>query len=64
MVRQLHLPTWFMSLSSADTKWTDLLEILATLNQKVNYTAEEIANLTWEQKIKHSVRPSNLLQIL
>ena len=52
MIRQLGLPTWFMSLSSADTKWVDLLKMLATLNQKVNYTDEQIANLTWEQKTK------------
>ena len=25
MIRQLSLPTWFMSLSAADTRWTDLL---------------------------------------
>ena len=27
MIRQLSLPTWFMSLSAADTRWTDLLKI-------------------------------------
>ena len=52
MIRQLGLPTWFMSLSSADTKWIDLLKMLATLNQKVDYSDEQIANLTWEQKTK------------
>ena len=26
MIRQLSLPTWFMSLSAADTRWTDLLK--------------------------------------
>ena len=29
MIRQLYLPTWFMSLSAADTRWTDLLRMLA-----------------------------------
>jgi hypothetical protein len=52
MIRQLGLPTWFMSLSSADTRWTDLLKMLASLNEKVKYTDDEIQNLTWEQKIK------------
>ena len=28
MIRQLGLPTWFCSLSSADTKWIDLHQIL------------------------------------
>jgi hypothetical protein len=32
MIRQLGLPTWFGSLSSADTKWNDLLRVLARLN--------------------------------
>ncbi|XP_060573123.1 uncharacterized protein LOC132731041 [Ruditapes philippinarum] len=52
MLRQLGIPTWFMSLSSADTRWTDLLKILANLNQKDKYSDEQIENLTWEQKIK------------
>ena len=52
MIRQLGLPTWFMSLSSADTRWLDLLNMLANLNEEVNYTKEDIDKLTWEQKIK------------
>ena len=52
MIRQLGLPTWFMSLSSADTRWTDLLKMLANLNNNVEYTDEQVNNLTWEQKIK------------
>ncbi|XP_053402924.1 uncharacterized protein LOC123548901 [Mercenaria mercenaria] len=52
MLRQLGMPTWFMSLSSADTRWTDLLKMLATLNYKVNYSDEQIEGLSWEQKIK------------
>lgn len=31
MIRQLGLPTWFGSFSSADTKWIDLLRILGKL---------------------------------
>ena len=52
MIRQLGLPTWFLSLSCADTRWTDLLSILATLNKRVHYTGEDINKLTWEQKVK------------
>lgn len=33
MIRQLGLPTWFMSLSAAETKWNALLQ---TLSQTVN----------------------------
>ncbi|MCG7875518.1 MAG: AAA family ATPase [Candidatus Thiodiazotropha endolucinida] len=52
MIRQLGLPTWFMSLSSADTRWIDLLKMLSILNKNMNYTDEQIENLAWEQKIK------------
>jgi len=52
MIRQLGLPTWLMSLSSADTRWTDLLQMLAKLNSNIQYTKDEIENLTWKQKTK------------
>ena len=52
MIRQLGLPTWFASLSSADTRWTDLLRILAQLNDGKLMTDEEIESLTWIQKTK------------
>ena len=42
MIRQLSLPTWFMSLSAADTRWTDLLKMLAKLNNGVDYTDKDI----------------------
>ena len=50
MIRQLGLPTWFMSLSAADTKWIDLLKILGTLLDQKNYTTEEIEDMDWEEK--------------
>ena len=52
MIRQLSLPTWFMSLSAADTRWTDLLKMLAKLNDVVFYTDEDINGLTWQEKTK------------
>ena len=52
MIRQLGLPTWFMSLSSADTRWPDLLKMLAKLNEGKNYSDEEIQKLTWAEKTK------------
>ncbi|XP_060561861.1 uncharacterized protein LOC132721554 [Ruditapes philippinarum] len=51
MIRQLGLPTWFMSLSSADTRWIDLLKVLSKLNN-IEYSEEQISNMTWENKIK------------
>jgi hypothetical protein len=52
VIRQLGLPTWFLSLSSADTKWVDLLKMLAKINTHKNYTDEEIASMCWEEKTK------------
>ena len=50
MIRQLSLPTWFMSLSAVDTRWTDLLRMLARLNDDIEYSEEEIETLSWQEK--------------
>ena len=52
MIRQLSLPTWFMSLSAADTRWTDLLKMLAKLNNGVDYSDKDIDRLTWQDKTR------------
>ena len=52
MIRQLSLPTWFMSLSAADTRWTDLLKMLAKLNDGIDYSETELERLTWPEKTK------------
>ena len=52
MIRQLSLPTWFMSLSAADTRWTDLLRMLAKLNDGIEYSEKEVNDLTWQEKTK------------
>jgi hypothetical protein len=38
MIRQLGLPTWFGSFSSADTKWIYLLRILGKLKDGKDYS--------------------------
>ena len=52
MIRQLSLPTWFMSLSAADTRSTDLLKMLAKLNDGIEYSEKELEHLTWQEKTK------------
>ena len=52
MIRQLGLPTWFMSLSAADTRWTDLIRALGILNNGKEYTDEDINDMTWFEKTK------------
>lgn len=52
MIRQLGLPTWFMSFSAADTKWNDLIRALGILNDGKEYTDAEINDTTWNEKSK------------
>lgn len=49
MIRQLGLPTRFISLSPADTRWIHLLKTLSALNGKT-LSDEEIENLDWNAK--------------
>ena len=46
MIRPLSSPTWFMSLSAADTKWKDLLRMLAKLNDDIEYSEKELDAMT------------------
>jgi hypothetical protein len=50
MIRQLGLPTWFISLSAADTRWTDLLIILGKLVDGKEYVPEDIDDMSWADK--------------
>ena len=53
MIRQLGLPTWFISLSAADTKWHDLIVMLGKLNEKKDYTNDLLdGKLDWEHVTK------------
>ena len=52
MIRQLGIPTLFISLSAADTKWTQLLQSIHILIHKKNITEQEIENMPWTEKCK------------
>ena len=41
-----------MSLSAADTRWTDLLRMLAKLNDGIGYSEKELDAITWQEKTK------------
>ena len=51
MVKQLGIPTWFMTLSCADLRWPELFQILSRIDGKY-LTDEEIDELTYEEKCK------------
>ena len=51
MIR-LSLPTWFMSLSAADTRWTDRLRTLEKLSEGIEYSGKVLDAMTLQKKTK------------
>ena len=49
MVRQIGLPTFFISLSAADLYWPDFLMAVAHQQGKY-YTKEKVESLTWQER--------------
>ena len=52
MIRQLNLPTFFISLSSAETHWLDLLRTLGKLVDQKDYTQKELEEMDWKTKTR------------
>ena len=50
MIRQLGIPTLFISLSAADTKWTELLQSIYILTKNKNITLDQLEQMPWPQK--------------
>jgi hypothetical protein len=50
MIRQLGIPTWFCSLSAAESRWIDLLKTLGKLVKNLDYTDEDVRNLSWTER--------------
>lgn len=51
MVKQLGIPTWFMTLSCADLRWPELFQIIARTNGK-NITDEEVEALSYDERCR------------
>ena len=49
MVKQLGIPTWFMTLSCADLRWPELFQIIARTQGK-NISNEEVDALSYNEK--------------
>ena len=49
MIRQLGTPTWFFTLSAADMKWPDMIQIIAR-QYGVCYSDEDVAALSFDEK--------------
>ena len=52
MIRQLGLPTWFISLSAADTRWGVLLASLSLIVDKKYISVVEAEQLEWKDKCR------------
>ncbi|XP_075158165.1 uncharacterized protein LOC142231442 [Haematobia irritans] len=52
MIRQFGLPTFFITLSAAETKWQELLVILAKTVDNMNISEEEALNLPFGEKAR------------
>lgn len=50
MIRQFEIPTLFITLSAAETKWNELIVILKKVLQNEIITEEMAEQLTWEEK--------------
>ena len=51
MVKQLGIPTWFMTLSCADLRWPELFQIISRANGK-NLSDEEVDALSYDEKCR------------
>ena len=49
MIRQLDIPTWFLTLSAADMQWPDVIQLLS---MDINFAEEEIKHMTYQEKSK------------
>ena len=47
MIQQLGIPTLFISLSAADTKWVELLRSIYISIHKKNITDAELDSMSW-----------------
>ena len=50
MIRQLGCPTFFLTLSAAETKWLDLLRILKQILDGVMLSVEEVLEFQWSER--------------
>ena len=51
MVKQLGMPTWFMTLSCADRRWKKLLEIVCKCH-KLDLSSAELESLGYDEKCR------------
>ena len=50
MIRQLGCPTFFLTLSAAETKWLELLRTLKQILDDVKLSVEEVLEFQWSER--------------
>ena len=50
MIRQLGCPTFFLTLSAAETKWPELLRILKEILDDVKLPTDAVLELQWNER--------------
>ena len=50
MIRTLGIPTFFLTLSAAETRWPELIVILVRIVEKREISQDEANNISWEHK--------------
>jgi DNA replication protein DnaC len=50
MIRQIGLPTFFFSMSAAETHWTELLHCLGKILDDKDYSQDDLESMTWQTK--------------
>ena len=50
MIRQLRCPTFFLTLSAAETKWPELLRILKEILDDVKFLTDAVLELQWNER--------------
>ena len=49
MVKQVGIPTFFMTLTCADLRWNELVEIISKLN-RLDFSDDVIRNMTYQER--------------
>ena len=49
MIQTLGIPTWFLTLSTADMKWLEVIQAIAQQYGTI-YTEDEVLTLPWQTK--------------
>ncbi|XP_072015048.1 uncharacterized protein [Amphiura filiformis] len=56
MIRQIGIPTWFVTFSAADRRWCEIDNAIRELHGKPPMTSEEHKNMTWDEHCENIMK--------